>query len=97
VSEAPDGGLDLREALRRLSLRGLTRVFSEGGPGIGASLIRAGLADEVILLTAQKPLGRPGRPALEADALAALADPARYREAERATYGADGLRRWLRR
>ena len=96
VPEAPDGRLDLREALRLLSLRGVTRVFSEGGPGIGASLIRAGLADEVILLTAQKPLGRPGRPALEAGALAALGDPARYREGEGATYGADALKRWIR-
>ena len=75
----------------------MTRVFSEGGPTLGAALIAAGLADEVILLTAEKPLGRPGRPALEADALAALGDPARYREGEGATYGADVLRRWERR
>ena len=63
-------------------------MFSEGGPTVGSALIRAGLADEVILLTAEKPLGRPGRPALEAGALAALGDPARYREGEGATYGA---------
>jgi diaminohydroxyphosphoribosylaminopyrimidine deaminase / 5-amino-6-(5-phosphoribosylamino)uracil reductase len=97
VAEAPDGRLDLREALRRLAQFGVTRVFSEGGPGVGSSLIRAGLADEVILLTAQKPLGRPGRAALDADALTALGDPARYSEIEGATYGVDGLRRWRRR
>ena len=75
----------------------MTRLFSEGGPSVGSSLIRAGLADEVLLLTAEKPLGRPGRPALEVDALAALADPTRYREGDGATYGADVLRRWERR
>jgi diaminohydroxyphosphoribosylaminopyrimidine deaminase / 5-amino-6-(5-phosphoribosylamino)uracil reductase len=96
VAEAADGRLDLREALRLLALRDVTRVFSEGGPAVATSLIRAGLADEVMLLTAEKPLGRPGRPALEADALAELADPARYREGEGAIYGADALRRWSR-
>jgi diaminohydroxyphosphoribosylaminopyrimidine deaminase/5-amino-6-(5-phosphoribosylamino)uracil reductase len=92
-----DGRLDLRAALRLLARRGVTRVFSEGGPSVGSSLIRERLADDVMLLTAEKPLGRLGRAALEADALAALADPARYRESEGATYGADALRCWERR
>ena len=88
--------VDLREALRLLGRRGVTRVFSEGGPTIGAALIRESLADEVLLLTAEKPLGRPGRPALAADALAALDDLGRYVEGPGATYGADHLRRWER-
>jgi diaminohydroxyphosphoribosylaminopyrimidine deaminase/5-amino-6-(5-phosphoribosylamino)uracil reductase len=97
VAEVAEGRLDLGEALRLLARRGVTRVFSEGGPTIGSALIRAGLADEVILLTAEKPLGRPGLPALEPDALAALADPARYLEGRSETYGPDVLRRWERR
>ncbi len=92
-----EGRLDLREALRALGRRGVTRVFSEGGPMVGSALIRAGLADEVFLLTAEKPLGRPGRAALEADALAALADGGRYLEGAGANYGPDSLRRWERR
>ncbi len=87
------GRVDLAEALRLLARRGLTRVFSEGGPRVGARLIALGLADEVVLLTALKPLGRPGLPALDAQALAALNDPQRYREIEAALYGADSLRR----
>ena len=51
----------------------------------------------MILLTAEKPLGRLGRPALDADALAALADPAGFAEATGAVYGPDVLRRWRRR
>ena len=97
VAEVAEGRLDLREALASLARRGVTRVFSEGGPTVGSALIRLGLADEVILLTAEKPLGRPGRPALEPDALAALMDAARYTEAAGAHYGPDAMRRWERR
>ena len=59
-----DGRIDLSEALRALSRRGVTRVFSEGGPRVAARLLALGLADEVALITAEKPLGRPGVPAL---------------------------------
>jgi diaminohydroxyphosphoribosylaminopyrimidine deaminase / 5-amino-6-(5-phosphoribosylamino)uracil reductase len=97
VAEITEGRLDLREALGLLARRGLTRVFSEGGPTVGSALIRLGLADEVILMTAEKPLGRPGRAALEPDALAALGDTARYAEATGANYGPDAMRRWERR
>lgn len=90
------GHVDLREALRLLAQRGLTRVFSEGGPRVGARLIAQGLADEIVLLTAFKPLGRPGLPALDAGALAELNDPSRYRQIESADFGGDALRHWER-
>jgi diaminohydroxyphosphoribosylaminopyrimidine deaminase/5-amino-6-(5-phosphoribosylamino)uracil reductase len=96
VERAGERQVDLGEALRLLGRRGITRVLSEGGPTVGSALIRAGLADEVILITAEKPLGRQGRPALEPDALAALADPERFREGAGALYGADALRSWSR-
>ena len=92
-----EGRPDLRAALTALARRGVTRVFSEGGPTVGSALIRAALADEVLLLSAEKPLGRPGRPALEVDALAALANSARYVEGRGEIFGPDALRRWLRR
>ena len=97
VGAGADGRLDLRAALAELARRGVTRVFSEGGPTVGSALIRAGLADEVLLLSAEKPLGRPGRAALEADALVALADSERYVEGRGESFGPDALRRWLRR
>jgi len=93
VAADASGGVDLAAALRLLAKRGVTRVFSEGGPRVGARLIQSGLADEVVLLTATKPLGRPGLPALDPQAYAILADPARYREIETAAYGADAMRR----
>jgi diaminohydroxyphosphoribosylaminopyrimidine deaminase/5-amino-6-(5-phosphoribosylamino)uracil reductase len=96
VERAGEPQVDLGEALRLLGRRGITRVLSEGGPTVGSALIRAGLADEVLLFTAEKPLGRQGRPALEPDALAALADPARFHEGPGASYGPDALRTWRR-
>jgi len=86
------GHIDLRDALRALAARGITRVFSEGGPRVAARLIDQGLADAVALITAEKPLGRPGVVALSAEARTALSDRSRYRAVETATYGTDMLR-----
>ena len=73
-----EGHVDLRYALRALGSRGITRVFSEGGPLVAARLIALGLADEVALITADKPLGRVGVAALDAEARSALLDGSRY-------------------
>jgi diaminohydroxyphosphoribosylaminopyrimidine deaminase/5-amino-6-(5-phosphoribosylamino)uracil reductase len=96
VEADPAGGVDLGAALRRLGERGVTRVFSEGGPHVASRLIALGLADEVALFSALKPLGRPGLPGLDAAAYAALVDLAHYRALEPETYGTDTLRRWER-
>lgn len=91
-----DGRLDLLAALRLLADRGITRVFSEGGPRVAESLLVAGLADEVILHKGVKPLGRPGRPALTPAARAALENVSRYRMIESRTLGADQMTRYAR-
>ncbi len=68
IERAPldaDGHVDLIHALRALSSRRITRVFSEGGPIVASRLIALGLADEVALITADKPLGRSGVVALD--------------------------------
>ncbi len=92
-----EGHVDLHQALRALSARGVTRVFCEGGPRVAARVIASGLADTVALFTAERPLGRPGFPALSDEARATLDDPERYRLAETAVYGADAMRVWERR
>ena len=90
------GHVDLKAALRALSGRGVTRVFSEGGPRVAARLIALGLADEVIVIRAEKPLGRPGLPALDKKTRAALADPARYRNIGTVAFGPDAMTRFER-
>ena len=91
-----EGGIDLRQALRALAARGITRVFSEGGPRVAGRLIALKLADTVALITAEKPLGRPGVPALSEEARATLLDGSRYRPHETLAYGPDTMRVWER-
>ena len=91
-----EGHVDLGAALRALSARGVTRVFSEGGPRVAARLIALGLADTVVIFAAEKPLGRPGIQALSEEARAALRDTSRYRPVETAAYGSDAIRMWER-
>jgi diaminohydroxyphosphoribosylaminopyrimidine deaminase/5-amino-6-(5-phosphoribosylamino)uracil reductase len=88
--------VDLDAALTLLAARGLTRVFCEGGPRVAAALIRQGLADEVIIITALEPLGRDGVLGLDADTAALLGDPQHYRLAESRMIGADRLTRYER-
>jgi diaminohydroxyphosphoribosylaminopyrimidine deaminase/5-amino-6-(5-phosphoribosylamino)uracil reductase len=90
------GHVDLNQALRALAARGITRAFSEGGPQVASRLIVLGLADEVALITANKPLGRPGVAALDTQARAALIDESRYQLAETLGYGPDTMRVWRR-
>jgi diaminohydroxyphosphoribosylaminopyrimidine deaminase / 5-amino-6-(5-phosphoribosylamino)uracil reductase len=92
----PEGHVDLHQALRALAARGITRAFSEGGPRVAARLIALGLADQVALITAEKPLGRAGVPALDPEARAALNDRLRYRPVESFAYGPDTMRLWER-
>ena len=91
-----DGRVDLGQALRALGGRGITRVFSEGGPRVAGQLIALRLADEVALITAEKPLGRPGGRALSEGARTTLLDASRYRPVEILAYGPDTLRVWER-
>lgn len=96
VSTDGAGHADLALALQLLAQRGVTRVFSEGGPRIAGQLIRAGLADEVILFTASKPLGRAGIRSLDDEARAQLAQGERYGASEDTMVGADRMRVWNR-
>lgn len=60
VARGSDGHLDLKAALALLAMRGITRVFSEGGPTVGEQLALQGLADEVIVSTAPHAMGVEG-------------------------------------
>src|SRR6202041_2958215 len=90
------GHVDLHQALRARSGRGITRVFSEGGPMVAARLIALGLADEVALITADKPLGRQGVAALDQEGRAELLPRPPYRGLETRQCGPDTVRFWRR-
>ena len=90
------GRLNLRAALQILAEHGITRVFSEGGPRVAASLIAQGLADEMLLFASEKPLGRKGVEALSPEARALLADPGAYRVLAQGLLGADSFTHYER-
>jgi diaminohydroxyphosphoribosylaminopyrimidine deaminase/5-amino-6-(5-phosphoribosylamino)uracil reductase len=91
VPPDPAGGLDLAAALAALAARGLTRLLVEGGAGLAAALLRAGLVDRVLWLHAPLLLGGDGVPAVAGLNLAALADGPRFETLSVERVGADVL------
>jgi diaminohydroxyphosphoribosylaminopyrimidine deaminase / 5-amino-6-(5-phosphoribosylamino)uracil reductase len=61
---ARGGHLDMPEALGFLASRGITRLFSEGGPSLGEALVEHELVDEFALATSSARLGEPGARAI---------------------------------
>ena len=82
--------------MAELGARGLTRVFCEGGGELAASLLRAGLVDQLVGYTAGLALGAEGRPAIGALGLEHLADAPRFRLVDTRRIGPDLMHRWLR-
>ncbi|MGB3043811.1 MAG: bifunctional diaminohydroxyphosphoribosylaminopyrimidine deaminase/5-amino-6-(5-phosphoribosylamino)uracil reductase RibD [Xanthobacteraceae bacterium] len=72
-------GLDLADALRTLSDKGITRLMVEGGAQVAASFVEAGLVDEVWLLRGPKEIGADGVPALGALPLGAITQSSSFR------------------
>ncbi len=96
VDEA-HGTLDPSSVLQALGARGLTRVYCEGGGGLAASLLAAGLVDELVGYTAGVALGAEGRPTLAAMGIERLADAPRFDLVETRAIGGDVLHRWRQR
>jgi diaminohydroxyphosphoribosylaminopyrimidine deaminase/5-amino-6-(5-phosphoribosylamino)uracil reductase len=67
VAADAEGQLDPRAALAALAGRGITRIFTEGGPSLAECFARADLLDEVMISTSPHALGEPGRPAVGRD------------------------------
>ena len=98
IARLPAGAgrqIELAAALRLLAARGITRVFSEGGPRTASALIAQDLVDELMLFTSPRPFGRPGRAALDASARARMADAACFSRADH-MIGADRLAHYQR-
>lgn len=88
------GHLDLRAAMAALASQGITRVFCEGGAGLAAALIRAGLVDEMITFTAGALIGAEGRVAIGPLGLDVLKDAPRLRLISQAPIGGDVQCNW---
>lgn len=64
VSSDESGRVALPEALELLGMRGITRVFCEGGPALADALAEADLVDELVLITGRSARGQGDVPAL---------------------------------
>ncbi len=88
--------IDPVDMMHKLADLGMTRVFCEGGGSLAASLLPAGLVDEVVGFIAGLMLGAEGTPSVGAMGLDILSDAPRFELAETSQIGADLMHRWVR-
>ena len=88
------GQIDPAALLQALGQAGLTSVFCEGGGALAASMIAAGLVDELIGMTAGVMIGAEGQPGLATLGVAKLAQAPRFDLIETRRLGPDILHRW---
>lgn len=79
-----------------LGAQGLTRVFCEGGGALAASLLSAGLVDELVGFTAGFAVGAEGLPSVGAMGISTLDEACRFDLAELRPVGGDVMHRWVR-
>lgn len=84
----PDGRVDLGALLAELARREINELHVEAGPTLSAALVRAGLADEILLYQAPLFLG-PGRGLLDLPALETLDEARRWQVREWRPLGSD--------
>lgn len=88
------GHVDMADAMRQLSLAGLTRVFCEGGGQLAASLMTAGLVDELVLFHGPKVIGGDGLSALGTLGVTILGDAPQFALIENRALDGDMMSRW---
>ena len=89
ATDAPK--VDLPAALRLLGDAGLTRVLAEGGAGVAASLLSAGLVDRIAWFHAPAVIGGDGLPAVQPFGVSALDRMPRFTRTGSRTVGDDML------
>lgn len=96
VAPDPQGRPDAGAVAQDLARHGVTRLLLEGGGGIAASFLAAGLVDRIHWYRAGLALGGDGYPALAPLALERLADAPRFRRMAAMPLGDDLLETWRR-
>ena len=92
-AEALMRGRSLEVARGLMAARGLTRVLCEGGGGLAAGLLRAGLVDELVVFSAGRVFGADGLAGVARLGLTAIG-PRDWDLVEATPAGADLMHRW---
>ncbi len=90
------GQVDPLSAMQALAARGITRVFCEGGGMLAASLLNAGLVDELVVFSAGVAIGAEGTPMLAAMGVDRLGLAPRFQLADVTRLGGDICHVWRR-
>lgn len=90
----PQGRVDIKNVLATLADRGITRLFVEGGSQVAASLLRAGVVDQLALFTAGVAIGSDGLANLASLCTDALTDAPRFSRISITPLGPDILSIW---
>lgn len=90
------GQVEPEAMMQTLASAGITRVFCEGGGMLAASLLGAGLVDDLVVMTAGCAIGAEGTPALAAMGIGRLADAPRFALQDLARLGDDVMTHWRR-
>ncbi|MDF1736718.1 MAG: bifunctional diaminohydroxyphosphoribosylaminopyrimidine deaminase/5-amino-6-(5-phosphoribosylamino)uracil reductase RibD [Minwuia sp.] len=96
VTADSHGRPDAKAVLQDLAADGVTRLLLEGGGGIAASFLGAGLVDRIFWYRAGLAIGGDGRPALAPLQLDRLADAPRFQRMAAIPLGDDLLETWRR-
>ncbi len=88
------GAVDLDEVLELLGRRGILQVMVEGGATLHGALLRAGLADRIVVYTGGVVLGAGGLPLFAGPGPATLAEAPRWRLAGVRRLGGDARLDW---
>ncbi len=86
--------LDPADALAKLGVLGLTRIFCEGGGALAASLIERRLVDQLVGFTAGLTIGAEGLPGIGALGLGSLEEANRFKLLETRPIGPDVMHVW---
>jgi diaminohydroxyphosphoribosylaminopyrimidine deaminase/5-amino-6-(5-phosphoribosylamino)uracil reductase len=94
-ADAGEQGFDLKQVVKMLAERGVTRLMVEGGAKVAASLVKADLVDELYLLRGPNPIGE-GVPPLDGMPLSALTEAGVLRSVSKEMVGVDSLEHFVR-
>jgi diaminohydroxyphosphoribosylaminopyrimidine deaminase/5-amino-6-(5-phosphoribosylamino)uracil reductase len=94
ASDTLPGGVDPTAALDLLGRRGILQAMVEGGATLHGALLRAGLADRIVVYQGGAVLGAAGLPVFAGPGPATLDDASRWRLAALRQVGSDARLDW---